>query len=238
MGPCDVAYRWPRIDFPVSFPPPLSIDVDQLNSHRISGYDYSNGACNCAHGYLLNAITQVLKRRKITPRRAFDLGCGNGSVAHWLATQNFAISGVDPSESGIAEANRAFPTLDLRVGSAYDPLHSLFGTFPLLLSLEVVEHVYAPRDFAKCVADLLSPGGIALISTPYHGYWKNLALAITGKFDSHFTALWDHGHIKFWSPNTITTLLSEAGLTVLEINRVGRLPQFAKTMLVVAQKCA
>jgi len=54
--------------------------------------------------------------------------------------------------------------------------------------------------------------------------------------DSHFTALWDHGHIRFWSAKTITTLLQEAGLEVVRIRRIGRIPPLAKTMLVVARK--
>ena len=47
----------------------------------------------------------------------------------------------------------------------------------------------------------------SLIS-PNHGYLKNLSLAILGKMDQPFTALWDHGHIKFWSMPTLTTLLN------------------------------
>ena len=59
-------------------------------------------------------------------------------------------------------------------------------------------------------------GGEMIISTPYHGYLKNLALAITGKFDRHFTVLWDGGHIKFWSVKTLTKLLNEFGFEVVE----------------------
>ena len=178
----------------------------------------------------------VLREIDPQPKRAFDLGCGNGSVADWLRKKGFAVAGVDPSTSGIAEAHRAYPDLDLRVGSAYDSLHETFGTYPLVVSLEVVEHVYAPRDFACCVRDLLVPGGHTLISTPYHGNLKNLLLALTGGMDRHFTALWDHGHIKFWSPATITELLREAGLSVQRVYRVGRRAPPAKSMLVVARR--
>mgnify|MGYP001814407265 FL=1 len=203
---------------------------------EISGYPYTHADCGCQHDYLLPALAHELERMTLSENRAFDLGCGNGSVANWLATQGFQVAGVDPSQTGIAEANRAFPHLNLRVGSAYDPLVESFGTFPLMISLEVVEHVYAPRDYARCVHDLLEPGGYALVSTPYHGYLKNLALALTGKMDDHFTALWDHGHIKFWSPRTITRLFEEAGLEIERIHCVGRIPQFAKSMIVVARR--
>jgi 2-polyprenyl-3-methyl-5-hydroxy-6-metoxy-1,4-benzoquinol methylase len=205
-------------------------------STHAAGYRYSGAECGCAHEYLLPAIAHRLPKLGLPQQRVFDLGCGNGAVAHWFHQRGYAVCGVDPSESGIAAANQAYPGLDLRVGSAYDRLVDSFGTFPLVVSLEVVEHVYAPRDYARCVAQLLEPGGVALISTPYHGYWKNLALAVTGKLDAHFTALWDHGHIKFWSPRTLSFLLEEAGLNVERVDRLGRIPQLAKTMLAVARK--
>jgi hypothetical protein len=61
-------------------------------------------------------------------------------------------------------------------------------------------------------------------------------MAVTGKMDANFTARWDHGHIKFWSRKTITQLLAEVGLDVVRIHRVGRIPQLAKSMIVVAKR--
>ena len=105
-----------------------------------------------------------------------------------------------------------------------------------MISLEVVEHVYAPRDYARTLFDPVEPGGAAIISTPYHGYLKNLALAVTGTMDAHFTALWDHGHIKFWSIPTLTTLLLEAGFETPRFERVGRVPPLAKSMIAIASR--
>jgi 2-polyprenyl-6-hydroxyphenyl methylase/3-demethylubiquinone-9 3-methyltransferase len=143
---------------------------------------------------------------------------------------------VDPSESGIAQAHRNFPHLKLEVGSTELDLAAEYGRFPVVLSLEVVEHVFAPREYARRVFDLLEPGGVAILSTPYHGYWKNLALAASGKMDSHFTALWDYGHIKFWSIKTLGQLLRETGFTDLEFHRVGRFGPMAKSMISVSHK--
>jgi hypothetical protein len=61
-------------------------------------------------------------------------------------------------------------------------------------------------------------------------------MALTGKMDRHFTALWDHGHIKFWSMPTLTALLEETGFGVIRFERVGRIPPLAKAMIAVAQK--
>lgn len=118
--------------------------------------------------------------------------------------------------------------------SACDDLAGEFGRFDAVASLEVIEHCYWPRRFAAVLA-LLKPGGVAIISTPFHGYWKNLALALAGRFDLHWSPLWDGGHIKFWSEATLGTLLRE-GFVDVAFHRVGRLPPLARSMVAVARR--
>ena len=57
-----------------------------------------------------------------------------------------------------------------------------------------------------------------------------------GKMDNHFTALWDYGHIKFWSFKTLRLLLEEAGFKEVTFQRVGRIPMLAKSMIAIAKK--
>ena len=54
--------------------------------------------------------------------------------------------------------------------------------------------------------------------------------------DAHFTALWDYGHIKFWSIATLTRLLAEAGFVDIRFQRVGRIPALAKSMIAIARR--
>jgi 2-polyprenyl-6-hydroxyphenyl methylase/3-demethylubiquinone-9 3-methyltransferase len=206
----------------------------------ISGYRFTDSALSCAHAYLLPAVRRALAASLAgrADRRIFDLGCGNGAVAAALADEGYEVCGIDPSTDGIKLARAAYPHLKLELGSAYDDLAGRFGRFPAVISLEVVEHVYAPRDFARTLHELVEPGGTALVSTPYHGYWKNLALALTGKLDDHFTALWDHGHIKFWSIRTLGELLQEAGFEKPCFRRIGRVSALARSMIAVARKPA
>ena len=74
------------------------------------------------------------------------------------------------------------------------------------------------------------------MTTPYHGYLKNLAISVIGGWDRHADPLWDGGHIKFFSRRTITRLLNEAGFRVVSFNGVGRLHYLWKSMVVVAVK--
>lgn len=206
-------------------------------SEDISGYVWENAELNSSHDYLLPELKRILGTEAGQgEKRLFELGCGNGSVANELARLGWAVAGVDPSEQGIAQANARYPNIPLRIGSAYDDLAGQYGQFPVVVSLEVVEYVYAPRAYAATLFSLIESGGLAIISTPYHGYWKNLALALTGKMDKHFTALWDHGHIKFWSERTLRMLLEEAGFADVRFSRVGRIPPLAKSMIAIARR--
>lgn len=203
------------------------------------GYEYRDADLNHAHAYVLPYVQSTLaKFFAASPfeRAVFDLGCGNGSVGSWLQQRGYGVTGVDPSAEGIAIARNAHPNIKVEVGSAYDDLAARFGTFPAIISIEVVEHVYAPRRFAKTAFDLVKPGGIAVLTTPYHGYFKNVAVAITGSFDKHVNPLWDHGHIKFWSIETLSQLLLEAGFGQITFGRVGRIPLLAKSLVAVARR--
>jgi 2-polyprenyl-3-methyl-5-hydroxy-6-metoxy-1,4-benzoquinol methylase len=207
-----------------------------VKSPGIDGYPYSDATGTHAHAYLLPAVLDVLNQVAPAQRRLFEIGCGNGAIAAAITKAGWNVTGVDPSSEGIREANRAYPEISLSQGSAYDDLQAQYGTFPVVLSLEVVEHVYAPRDFAQTLWNLIEPGGVAIISTPYHGYLKNLAIAALGRMDQHFLPLWDHGHIKFWSIRTLSALLEETGFRDIEFLRVGRIPVLAKSMIAVARR--
>lgn len=208
------------------------------NFSQNSGYRYLNAELGHHHGYLLPAVQNILHSLRVPSdeRRLFELGCGNGSTAYALTKWGWHVTGVDPSVEGIEQAHLAYPKLNLHKGSAYDVLADRYGRFPVVLSLEVVEHVYSPRDYVRTVIDLLQDNGHAILSTPYHSYWKNLALALSGRMDAHFTALWDHGHIKFWSMRTLAELLREAGFVDVRFKRVGRIPLLAKSMIAIARK--
>lgn len=187
-------------------------------------------------GALGRLIERLVERQ--APRRLFELGCGNGALARRLVAPGREIVAVDASESGIAQARLASTSVRFEIASAYEDLVSRFGRFDLALAIEVIEHLYSPGTCIGRIRDLLAPGGALILSTPYHGYWKNLAIAALGKFDAHVNPLWEGGHIKFFSPATLTRLLAEGGFRVDEIHRVGRIAPLAKSMVVLARKAS
>lgn len=167
-----------------------------------------------------------------------DMGCGNGSFLAQYRGRGWHLHGLETSSSGLAAARAAYPEIAFEQADLTGDLtsHPLAGRCDLLLSTEVIEHVFLPRPFARNCHAFLKPGGRLILSTPYHGYLKNVVLSVAGKMDDHFTALWDYGHIKFWSRKTLTRLLEEAGFDVLSFHGAGRLPYLWKSMAMVARK--
>lgn len=198
-------------------------------SSDIVDYGYHQPTPN-SQTYVAAAMMKLIPR---SPRlRILELGCGNGSFAAELAELGHDVTGVEPSQSGIEIARRHFPKVRF-VHAAMGDLdkHDVGGEFDLVVSKEVIEHLLYPGELVDVARKSLRAGGRILLSTPYHGYVKNLALAASGKLDSHFTALWDGGHIKFFSVATLTKLVRERGFTDVEFTFAGRLPLLWKSMV-------
>jgi 2-polyprenyl-3-methyl-5-hydroxy-6-metoxy-1,4-benzoquinol methylase len=199
---------------------------------------YANTETSPSAACLLPLLQRVLA--DCPPRGAtVDLGCGNGALTALLGRPGWRATGIDVSPSGIRFAREAHPDIEFILADAAGPLVGLApNSFDLVTSIEVIEHLPEPRKLARNAFRLLRPGGLAVFTTPYHGYWKNLALAATGRMDAHFTALWDGGHVKFWSRKTLAELLREAGFTALRFYGAGRLPYFWKSLVAACRKPA
>ncbi|WP_309738666.1 class I SAM-dependent methyltransferase [Chamaesiphon sp. OTE_20_metabat_361] len=120
----------------------------------------------------------------------------------------YAVVGVEESAAGIALAQKNYPDCHFIQDSIYEMSSpELQHSFDAVISVEAIEHLFNPKAIVTAAKYCLKPGGKFILTTPYHSYLKNLALAISGKLDNHFTALWDGGHIKFFSVPTLTKLL-------------------------------
>ena len=204
---------------------------------QVVNYFYQDARPNPTHRYLWPSIERALSIQAFAERRAIDIGCGNGSTSEFLRQKGFRVIGVDASERGIAIAREAFRDVEFEVGDAYADLAGRFGRFPLVCALEVIEHMFDPRLFVRRLRELVTDDGVAIISTPYHGYWKDLALAVTGRWERHHNPLNLGGHIKFFGVSTLKRLLNEEGFSRVSISRTGRsIPALAMSMVAVARR--
>jgi 2-polyprenyl-3-methyl-5-hydroxy-6-metoxy-1,4-benzoquinol methylase len=184
-----------------------------------------------AHVYLAPAVLKLLGQRGA--HRVLDLGCGNGTFTARIVEAGYEVVGIDASASGIEIATRLVPTSRFLVGSLEHPLpQALRGQFDAVTAIEVIEHLPLPGVLCERAREALRPGGQFVLTTPYHGYVKNLALAVTGQLDKHWQPWRDGGHIKFFSRLTVSELIRREGFEVTAFVRVGRIPILAKSMVI------
>jgi 2-polyprenyl-3-methyl-5-hydroxy-6-metoxy-1,4-benzoquinol methylase len=200
-----------------------------------NAYEWHSAAPTHAAAYISPVVVMICRR--IGAKRVLDLGCGNGALCATLTSAGYEAEGCDSSSDGIKIARQAHPTIRfLELGVYDDPDVQLSG-FDAVVSTEVVEHLFLPRMLPRFARKVLKPRGHLILSTPYHGYLKNLALSLAGHWDAHHSPLWDGGHIKFWSRQTLTKMLQEEGFDVVGFEGAGRFPYFWKSMILTARLC-
>ncbi len=213
----------------------VSSAVKQVD-HSLSATEYKDYGFHDATASHMHVhfMPHVLALASAGPgMRVLDVGCGNGYTAGQFLDVGCTVVGIDLGPSGIAIARERYPAGRFEVlGAGAEMLDELKEEpFDMVVSTEVVEHLYSPRPYVAGCFSALRLGGRFICTTPYHGYAKNLVLSLTNHWDRHLDPLWDGGHIKMWSRKTLSALLAEAGFTNLTFKGVGRFPYVWMTMI-------
>ncbi len=202
--------------------------------------DGQAGAMNGRSGERLADLLIELVRRQPDVKTICDLGCGNGYLANRLAHLGYQVVGVDGSQPYIETAKRLYslPALHFEQALFGEPLTDALGRgrFDLVISSDVIEHLYHPAELLATAQAIVKPGGRLIVATPYHGYLKNVAIAVLGKWDAHHCVHWDGGHIKFFSVNTLSNMVEAAGFIDPRFAFYGRMRGFAKNMICMARR--
>lgn len=198
---------------------------------------YAHAGAIQNHAYLWPPVLESITHLRGSGARVLDAGCGNGSFCDVMQRElGLEVFGCDLSESGMEFAVKEYPACRFRQLSVYDDFVSAFDTtFDAVVSIEVVEHLYDPHTFLRRVREALKPGGLFVVTTPYHGYLKNILIAAAGRSDRHHNPLYTGGHIKFWSRATLSSALRKAGFESITFRGAGRWPYLWKSMVLTAK---
>ena len=195
-----------------------------------------------AHNYIVPEILKLIKEIDLSSdAKILDAGCGGGNLVYTLYNIGFKnVYGFDASKSGIDLAKRSFPDLSNRffIHNAYEPKLStgIPEKYDVIVSMEVIEHLYSPKTYLANIYTWLNDDGYLILTTPYHGYLKNLTITLLNKFDNHFNPLWEGGHIKFFSKGTMFNILKDSGLKPIKFTGCGRIHYFWKSMVILCKK--
>jgi methionine biosynthesis protein MetW len=160
--------------------------------------------------------------------RVLDLGCGAGGLLARLAGHAGYRAGVELSATAAAEASRV---ADEVVNLPLDAELPFAGeSFDVVVCADVLEHVAEPAAALATAARLCRTGGAVVISVPNVAYWQARLRLLRGVWRYEPTGLFDSGHLRFLTRDTLLELVGGAGLAVERLEPA-RVPGLAPHVL-------
>jgi SAM-dependent methyltransferase len=172
--------------------------------------------------YVNPRLHNVLARHLPPSGGLLDVGCGDGrTLGLWLRDRVGGYIGVDVSETAVARARSL--GLDARTVEDASELPFQDASFGAAVSIEVLEHLFAPHKAAAEVHRVLQPGGVFIATVPNVAYWRwRRDLALHGIWnpygdDESIDAPWRDPHVRFFTPSTIERMLGRAGFGSVDV---------------------
>ena len=163
-----------------------------------------------------------------------DVGCGRGEFCQFFKEElHLHPRGIDVSEAAIRYATQQYPGIQFDALEAQELLSEHARTFDCVFSSEVIEHLFDVGCYLDAVQALLKPDGVFVLTTPFHGLIKNLAIDFFG-YASHYDPL--EQHIRFFNRQSLTRCLEASGLTPVTWTGYGRPWPFWKSFFVVCHQ--
>jgi 2-polyprenyl-3-methyl-5-hydroxy-6-metoxy-1,4-benzoquinol methylase len=158
-----------------------------------------------SHAWAVNHIKELAEGKRV-----LDIGAGGGAMGRAArecgATKTVAIE-IDATTRGAISPlyDAVYP--DISTMRAHERIPARFD---LILLLDVLEHMVDPFEVMESISDLLTPGGVALISVPNVAHWSVRLPLLFGRFEYASRGLLDKTHLHFFTRQRVRSLLSKA----------------------------
>ena len=187
---------------------------------------------------IVDTLSKILNKKEYKKMKHLDVGCGNGALTSKIYNYFESSLGIDLSDKGIHFAKKyENEKLKFQHTGMKDLINKNIK-YDFISSIEVIEHQYDPLQYIKEINEVTNKNGLILISTPFHGYFKNLLISILNLNDKHYGVLWKHGHIKFFSVKSLKKLIevSNCPIKIEDIKFSGRIYPFSNSMIFLLRK--
>jgi len=164
----------------------------------------------------VDQVLALCRKYSVASESLLEVGAGFGTFCAELKSRGVfsRIVAVEPTPDLAATCReRGFEVVEAPVERLPDT-HA--ASFDIVASFEVIEHLFAPREFIAHAVRLLKPGGLLMATCP-----NGRGFDIETLGSSSNTV--DHEHLNYFSPTSLTSMLEKSGLDVLECLTPGRL---------------
>ena len=157
---------------------------------------------------------------RLTPgRRLLDVGVGTGLLIHLAREAGWDAAGVDICAEAAERARTEFG-VPVAVGDFESA--GLAGGYDAITMADVLEHSRDPRAFLTRALGLLAPGGVLYVGVPNHRSLVFLTADGLGLLPGTarlIDRLYVPNHYQYFTPSTLTTLVTEVGFEVAALER-------------------
>lgn len=161
-------------------------------------------------------------------KRVLEIGCGPGSITKLLVKKGLCqVTGLELDPDAIkrvAPYCERVMQVDLN-SSGWPTLLENCKAFDVVVAADVLEHLYDPWATLKRMVSLISQNGYLVISLPHVGHAAIASCLIDGDFNYRDCGLLDRTHIRFFGLKNIEDLFKQAGLKIIEVAYVVKLPE-------------
>jgi|GEM_PF-2089909 len=167
--------------------------------------------------------------------KVLDYGCGKGKILSEIYKINpqSQLYGADISKIALESASQTVPAANLLLIDENQAVSLPSGGLDLVVSLDVIEHIYDTEMVFQEFNRLLKPGGKLLLSVPYYGLVKNVVIALIG-FETVYEPTTPH--IRSYTENTLKKTAQRFGFKPLKFGRYGRFYPVNRGMYLLAEK--
>lgn len=151
-----------------------------------------------------------------------DVGCAQGTLALLLAESGSSVVAIDirPAFLDYARSRWERGTIEFLAANIFDAPD--LGTFDLVFANQIIEHVVYPTELLRILSSYVRPGGILVVATPNHGYFKNALpsyreLGDPAQHEHRQFSASGGDHFFAYTEDELCDSIRDAGLTVEEI---------------------
>ena len=158
-------------------------------------------------------------RKAGAKEKLLEIGSSSGLFLNAARQRGFQVEGIEPNAEDRRLALERFG-LSLRPGGVEDQ-EIVPGTFDVVFSSHVFEHLLDPVTVANMVTIWLRPGGLHFIEVP--NQFDQLVMKVkkwTGRMSPVRREFLSIHHPMFFSPRTLRKLVESAGCTIVSVGQV------------------
>jgi 2-polyprenyl-3-methyl-5-hydroxy-6-metoxy-1,4-benzoquinol methylase len=170
-------------------------------------------ADNNAHAYALGMIGYN--------KSVLEVGCATGYISKVMTERGCNVTGIELDAEAASVAQKWLERVvvgNIDEGSVWEEIED--DSVDAVIFGDVLEHLRDPLGALRAAVRKLKPSGIVVTSLPNVAHGDVRLSLLQGNFNYGETGLLDKTHIRFFTLESIRELLREAGLVVVETERV------------------